>query len=186
MWVGTHAFCTEKLLCWLYRSQTEVHILEQCKWKKQFLATECTEYHTQLNKSTSNHALPHWTGARSVQVFESVRVSTANKQHSGRSVSVHRHVIKLHSAWWRQMLEYENKKWAYKDIIVYSAPNFAAGLKTEQDCHQVHTTSIVRYNQIQNKTCCINLRRPEGDMSDHMIINGEIWSKVYELNWTVS
>jgi len=39
---------------------------------------------------------------------------------------------------------------------------------------------------MQNKTCCINLRRPEGDMSDHMIINGEILAKVYELNSIVS
>jgi hypothetical protein len=64
-WVHMHF--VRKSLCWLYRSQTE--------------------YLTQLNKSVGNHALPHLTAARSV------RVSTANKQHSGQSLSVHRHVI---------------------------------------------------------------------------------------------
>jgi len=62
--------------------------------------------------------------------------------------------------------------------MVYSAPNFAAGLKTVQDCSEAHTTSIVKYNWMQNKACCINLPRPEGNMSNHMITNGEIWEKV--------
>lgn len=49
------------------------------------------------------------------------------------------------------------KKQAYKDLRVYSARNFAVRLKTVQDCHEVHTTSIVRYNWMQNKACCIYL-----------------------------
>jgi len=49
----------------------------------------------------------------------------------------------------------------------------------------VHTTSIVRYNWTQNKACCINLPRPEMNMSNRMITSGEIWAKVYELNSAV-
>ena len=80
MWEGTHAFCTETSLCWLYRSKTEVHKLEQCKWQKQFSATESTEGHAQVNKSVGNHTPLYRTAARTAQVFESVNVS--NSQHA--------------------------------------------------------------------------------------------------------
>ncbi|GFV43131.1 uncharacterized protein TNCV_1410281 [Trichonephila clavipes] len=68
----------------------EVTRVEQCAYIKIVVLQErnAMECHSELVEALGNNALPYRTVTRWIGKFQQGRVSTSNKQRSGRSVSV--------------------------------------------------------------------------------------------------